>query len=184
MLGKKENKVQLHPIHTSEGFESVYRTYFQKMHNIAYAKTNCVQTSSSLVQEIFIDLWKRKDELEINSSIENYLMRALRFKIIDYFRAKKVRRNHLNEVLQVSEDCDRSTEHAIEFNELQKRVVTLLKQLPSKSQKIYHLSKEKGMTNREISKSLIIPERTISRHLSNTLSYLKKSINRDYGSLF
>ena len=180
---KKECKLQSKLINTPEGFEAVYRMYFQQMHNIAYVKTNCVQSASSLVQEIFIGLWERKDELVITGSIENYLMRALRFKIIDYFKAKEVRRNYVAKVIAISKDWDSSTEEGIEFSELQERVDTLVQQLPFKSQKIYHLSKEKGMTNREISKSLVIPERTISRHLSNALSYLRKSLNKDYHTL-
>ena len=180
LKGEKENIIPLFDLSTQEGFEAVYKAYFEKMNSIAYAKTNCVETAGNIVQEIFISLWERREEVRFTNSVENYLMRALRFKLVDYFRANEIRKKHLEIQKAHTIELDSSTEKEINFNGLKERLEALVNQLPEKSQKIYRLSRERGMTNKQISKTLLIPERTISTHLAKALSFLKDNLRNDY----
>lgn len=166
-----------------ENFEKIYNTYFDSMHLRAYSKTRSKDAASNIVQDVFINLWEKRHTLEIKTSVEHYLMRSLKFKIIDHFRANEVYRKHKEAKTEAEERLNRTTEEDVEFNELQGRLTTLVEQLPPPSQKIYRLSREKGYTNREISKSMDVSERTISSHLSKALSYLKRHLTGDYESL-
>ena len=183
MLRKKHNTVSLFDITTVEGFERVYRKYYGKMHNIAYLKTGSYEVAESLAQDILCKLWEKREEIIIQGSLENYLMKALRNRILNHFRNLEVQRRHTAQKAKETEISESTTEKEVDLRELQERVGKLVDQLPEKSKKIYRLSREKGMTGREISKLLLIPERTISTHLSNALSFLRKGLGNDYGSL-
>ncbi|MEM1336687.1 MAG: sigma-70 family RNA polymerase sigma factor [Bacteroidota bacterium] len=167
-------------ISTEEGYEKLYNKFFEKMHSIAYAKTNSNEIAENLVQEIFLSIWERKNKLVFKESAERYLMRALSSKIIDHYRAKAIRQKHLEAEKLKSSQTLATTEENLEFGELEVRLKLLVNELPEKSQKIFKLSREFGMTNRDISKHLAIPERTISTHLSKTISHLKSHLKGDY----
>lgn len=152
------------------------------MLSIAHAKTNCSETAGSIVHEVFLKIWERRDTLVFEESAERYLMRALSTKIIDQFRADAVRKKHLEKKRLVLLKSENNTEDTVDLNDLQARLSSLVDTLPEKSQKIYTLSREKGLSNKEISKVLSIPERTISRHLSKTLSFLANSLKKDYNT--
>ena len=164
-------------------FEIIYNTYFERMHTRAYSKTKSKDVASNIVQDIFIHLWEKRDSLEIKTSVEQYLMRCLKFKIIDYFRAQEVYRKHSIARSSGAFNFDRSTEEQLELNELKGRLTNLVEQLPTTSQKVYRLSREKGHSNREISKHLAVSERTVSSHLAKALCFLKRHLKGDYGTL-
>ena len=179
-MKEKENISPLFDISTKKGFEALYRTYFKKMHSIAHAKTNCSETAGSIVHEVFLKIWDRRDKLVFEEPAERYLMRALSTKIVDHFRASAVRKKHLEKERFFLSRSETNTEDTIGLNELQGRICSLMDSLPEKSQKIYILSREKGLSIKQISESLSVPERTISRHLSKTLSFLENSLKKDY----
>ncbi|MEM0939472.1 MAG: sigma factor [Bacteroidota bacterium] len=51
-------------------------------------QTQDEEASEEMVQDIFVSLWKRWDEVVINSSLEGYLIRSAKQKVIDYYREK------------------------------------------------------------------------------------------------
>ncbi|MEN1783792.1 MAG: sigma-70 family RNA polymerase sigma factor [Bacteroidota bacterium] len=166
-----------------EGFQRIYRKYNQKMFGIGYWKIKNVDVTRTIVQDIFLSLWERREDIELNGPIENYLMGCLKFKIIDYYREAEA-----HNVIQISKEMElvayNTTEQELEYEELQERLNIHLKELPSKTQKIFSLSKVNGFTNSKIAKKLATSERTVYAHLTNAVSHLKKQLKGDYKITF
>ena len=59
------------------------------------------------------------------------------------------------------------------FNELNKKVKSLLNELTPRQKEIFYLSREKGLTHDEIAKELNISLNTVKKHITNTLAFLK-----------
>ena len=50
-------------------------------------------TAKDIVQDVFIALWNKRNNLDIKTSIEAYLLRAVKFKSIDFIRKEKQNNN-------------------------------------------------------------------------------------------
>lgn len=183
MLSKRKNQHNVADYKTARGFRDIYERYSKKMFDIGYSKTNDVEITRGIVQDIFMSLWARRLDLKIDGSIEDYLMSALKFKIIDHYRSCEAKKRHNAAVAMTKSELDSSTEEEIAYNELQNRLITHIDKLPPLSKKIFKLSKDKGLSNREIAKSLSTSERTVYSHLSKALSYLKKELESDYRTI-
>ena len=70
-----------------EAFEEIYNRYWKKLLQFAILKTDSIEISKEIVQELFINLWERRSELEI-SNLEYYLFAATKYKIIKELKKK------------------------------------------------------------------------------------------------
>lgn len=65
---------------------------------------------------------------------------------------------------------------SLEYKDLKERVDQLVEQLPEKRKMIFKLSREKGLSNREIAKKLEISIKTVEDHMLYSLRFLRNNL--------
>ncbi|MEM8939993.1 MAG: RNA polymerase sigma-70 factor [Bacteroidota bacterium] len=181
MIFKKINSAPKEPdFKTPEGVKQLYHTYADEMLRLCVMKTGDTALAGDVVQEIFEDLWIRRETLEVRGPVENYLMRATKFRMIAHLRTTKSHKQH--EEYAYTEHClqDSYTEQQVSFNELQEKINSLIDQLPRQCRNVYRLSQEQGLSNKEISFCLLISEATVSYHLKKAKEFLKEELTPYY----
>ncbi|WP_025146832.1 sigma-70 family RNA polymerase sigma factor [Pedobacter jeongneungensis] len=155
-----------------QSFEMAYELYWEKVFAVCYNNIKEVEPAKGMVQEIFKSLWERRAELEIEK-IEHYLIRSAKFKTFEYIRNKVNRQKH-NEFqvmdCSISSNC---TEEQVLFNNLKEKVNLLVDTLPCQCKRVYKMSREQGMSNKEIANMLYISERAVEYHITKAMSKLK-----------
>lgn len=155
-----------------KSFEEAYTLYWEKVFAVCYNNIREIEPAKGMVQDIFKSLWERRAELEIQD-IERYLVRSAKFKAFEYIRNKTIREKH--NVFQVM-DCSVSsncTEEQILFNDLKEKVDDLVDTLPCQCKRVYKMSREQGLTNKEIAATLDISERAVEYHITKAMKRLK-----------
>ena len=158
-------------------FEETYRTYWRKIFGICLHHTRDEILSEEIVQDIFRSLWERRDVFEITGPIENYLVRAAKMEIMDYFRTSSRREKISQAALSGFTECDYSTEQGIYANALEDRINQLVDKLPAQSREVYRQSRMKGLNNQEIASVLSISVKTVEYHISRSLSFLRTNLS-------
>lgn len=158
-------------------FEETYRTYWRKIFGICFHHTHDEILSEEIVQEIFRSLWERRDVLEITGPIENYLVRAAKMEIMDYFRTTTRQQKISQTALSDFTECDYSTEHSIYANALEDRINNLVDQLPVQCRQVYTQSRIQGLNNKEIASVLSISVKTVEYHISRALTFLRSNLS-------
>lgn len=158
---------------TFEGFEKIYHLYFKKIFGICYNKTRDKDLAQDMAQNIFLSLWKRKDSLVLKVPIEHYLVGSAKLEVMSYYRTKANRSEKFTQTPKVAE-VDNTTENQIIYNELENAINKAIDKLPKKGKKVFKLSREQGMTNKEIAEKLNISEKGVEYHISKSLSFLRK----------
>ncbi|MEM6831026.1 MAG: sigma-70 family RNA polymerase sigma factor [Bacteroidota bacterium] len=74
---------------------------------------------------------------------------------------------------------DRSTEDELSLSELKDQVQLLVDELPPKCKQVFQLSREKGLSNKEIAQYLSITRYAVKNHIARALSYLRERLT-DY----
>lgn len=95
-----------------------------------------------------------------------------RHAIYNYFDHSLVNDKYVNQILHAPITYD-STEEQFFAAELQGMIELLIAHMPEQRQRIYRMSREKGMTNDDIAKELNISKRTVENHLSKALSEIR-----------
>ena len=157
-------------------FEKLYDLYWEKVFAVCYNNIGDVECAKEMVQDIFKSLWERRDELELQK-VENYLLRAAKFKAFEYIRNKVSRQKHNELQLLGCSFSSNCTEEQILFNNLKEKVDILVDTLPCQCKKVYKMSREQGMNTREIAGLLQISERAVEYHITKAMGRLKDGLS-------
>lgn len=168
---------------TETGFKQLYEENAKKLFVICYSRIRNREDSEEIVHDIFKSVWERRETItDENGSIGRYLVRAIKLKTIDYYRKQERDTRSVNCDLEDFCGGEHCTENHLNFMELQSRVAQLVDQLPCMCKEVYRLSREKGLSNKEIASALLISEKTVESHMTRALSHLRKNL-ADYSSL-
>ncbi len=158
-------------------FTEIYTRYWKKLLTVAINKTDGnVEEAEEIVQDIFVSLWKRRDELELSSNFENYLAASVKYRVIKNLARKDLRRRYEAENRYLSSNSDNSTQDWLEFEDMKNRLEELVASLPDKCQLVYRMSRENGYSQREIAGELSISEKTVEAHLGKALKLLRNGL--------
>lgn len=178
-MNKKEaditNHMLMERIKNSDhrAFSLLFDRLWESLYTRAYTICGDRSLSKDVVQEVWINFWERRQEIE-NTNVESYLFQAVRFKIYNELRNMKLSRTHLKDFLSEAPlKTVNDTDHQIRYEEANRALKKDMSLLPLKSKKIVELSRLQGMTNEEIANRLGISPRTVETHLSDALKFLR-----------
>ncbi|MCX2476966.1 RNA polymerase sigma-70 factor [Pedobacter sp. MC2016-05] len=156
-------------------FEDVYNRYWEKVYAVCYNNIRDVEIAKEMVQDIFRSLWERRAELELDN-VERYLVRSAKYKAFEFIRNKTSRQKIDEFNYQGCINSSNCTEEQVFFNNLKENVDLLVDTLPCQCKKVYKMSREDGLSNKEISEMLMISERAVEYHITRAMTTLKMKL--------
>lgn len=163
---------------SEHAYTEIYNRYFELLHKFAYRKLYDEDLSNDFVQELFTDLWYRREDISDNGSFASFLYTSLRNKIINYFTHQKVEAKYLAFLKDFSvHSRTENTDYLIREKELRLYIDKQIAVLPAKMRKIFKLSRYEYLSNKEIAEALETTESNVSHHVSNAVKILKTKLN-------
>lgn len=156
-------------------FEILFQTYWKRMYAFALKTTEDEQDAEEVVQEIFKSLWERRQSLNLDDA-ERYLLRSVKLKSLEFIRKKLTRNKHHNVILNQS-SCSYE-DHQVNFRELKQSINSIIDSLPKQCKNVFKMSREQGLTNKEIAQHLLISERAVEYHISRALMVFRTYFNK------
>jgi len=154
-------------------FSILFDTHYKKLYNYAFKILNEITDSEELVQETFIKLWENFENVnESERSIESFLIVTLKNKIIDNYRKNQTREKH-NNLYMLSTGIETEIDKEWELLQQIENVYTSLEQ---KTLDIFKLSRDEGLTYKEISTQKNISIKTVELHISKALKVFRKRL--------
>lgn len=169
---------QLLQINNQREFQTIYHQHFNGLANYAYAVLKDKDAAKDVVQDVFLDLWNKRASLEIKTSLEAYLVRAVKFKSIDFIRKDKTKQQYVANMtpstIPITEDNQGEDEQRVEQK---KRLAYAIAQLPTKCRQVFLLSRLNGYTYKEIAAEMDISTKTVENQISRALKLLRQKLS-------
>lgn len=157
-------------------FEVIYKRYAVQLLSIAYRKVGERDIAEDIVQEVFITLLRNKDSANTITSLFAYLYVTLKNKILDAYRRDVVQKKYAQQVNLRFEEEDNSPYFQIETRDLEKKLESEIEKLPPQCGKVFRLSRQKHLSNKEIALQLGISENTVEQHMRKALRILRGNL--------
>lgn len=166
----------LFKISNQKDFQELYLNYFNGMANYAFSIMKDRDNAKDMVQDVFIDLWNKRNKLVIKTSIEAYLLRAVKFKSIDFIRKEKTKQQYVSNAVPDNEFHDDYKEDNLE-SERKKKLSFAIAQLPTKCRQTFLLSRLSGYTYKEIAQEMEISVKTVENQISRAYKLLRQKLS-------
>lgn len=161
--------------HIQLAYEKMFRQ-FQPM-LVRYAATMLYSREDSLevVQEVFIKIWQKRDELEFGEQLKSYLFRAVRNQAINRINRTKMDTVSIDDKLHLlAEENEDSADEA--RRQMLARIFKEIEHLPPKAREIFMMSRVEGLSHKEIASILEISTKTVENQIGIALKKIRKGV--------
>ena len=161
-------------------FDVLFQRYWKRLYTYSYRIYPREKICEDIVQELFIDLWERREDVQIEN-LEGYLFRAVKYKIATHLRNLKFDRVHIEVLDEIRVEA--KIEQQLHYREFENYIQEEVAKLPRCCRNVFVLSRFEHYSNTEIAENLNISIRTVEKHISNAIRHLRHTVKPD-GFLF
>jgi RNA polymerase sigma-70 factor (family 1) len=166
----------------SDAYKEIYLRYWKQVYQVAYKKLHSKELSEELTQNLFVDLWKRRENLVINC-LSSYLFGSLKFAVINYFKSQIVQERYHSHLRKFNQENE-CTDHLILLHDLSDALNKGIELLPKKTAEVFKLSRMNNYSVKDISKKLNISEKAVEYHITQSLKTMRFHLKEYFLLLF
>ena len=157
-------------------FDVLYKKYSKKLYNFGYSILKSQEEAENLIQDVYLNLWENRYQVEKDSSIKYYLFTIAYNSAISIIR-KKARESEFIEYLKYLQEINEEPVNMeLEYNELTNKLDEIVQALPQRQKEVYLLHRVESLKYNEISERLHISVNTIENHMSRALKTIREKL--------
>ena len=156
-----------------EAFSEIYQRYYSVLYVYAGKFSSDADEIEDVIQDVFLSFWLKSGELELNHSLAAYLYSCVRYRIFDLLDKLQVRDRHLASLEDFIQNYQRLPDALIIEKQLQSEIESAISSLPIKMRNVFELSRNQGLSQKQIAQYLNISDRTVKNQVSNALKLLR-----------
>jgi RNA polymerase sigma-70 factor (ECF subfamily) len=162
---------------SEEAFCEIYERYWEKLYRYVFNRTSSPDVAFEMTQNVFVSLWKRRQEVAFHTSLSGYLFASVRYGIIRYVRSARLKEDYFKDfTVYISYQRDNSSEDKINLRQLEEAIEASVMELPERCREIFRMSRYQNMSIKEIAGKLGISHKTVENQLTAALKHLRKSL--------
>lgn len=156
-------------------FEMIFRSYYQSLCNYAHTFLPDREEAEEVVQNSFVSLWEKKEELDIRTSTKSYLFSMVRNASLNRVRHEKVRQRHAQQHQLHGEYVNEA--NPVEAEELEHKIWKAMEKLPEQCRLVFKMSRFEEMRYAEIAEHLNISVKTVENQIGKALKIMREQLS-------
>lgn len=166
-----------------EFLEETFHCLYEGLHRYAYSLTGDNEVAKDVVQQVFMNLWERRDRLNISTSVKSYLFRAVHNFCINMHN-RTVRHDSIDHLSddEMSAVAGVQPELLTEIKELQAIIEHTIELLPPHCRLVFKKSREENKSYPTIARELGISPKTVEAQMSKALKNIRSALEKYYAT--
>lgn len=156
---------------SDEEFRKLYERYYRPGIAFLVSIIKNRDDAENMLQDVFVKIWLRKDQLVFNEALQAYIFASLRNIAFDFLkkleREQQMKRNFF-ELMKETEDTTDESVFTV--------VTRAIEKLSEKRKMILKLNIEEGKSYQEIAEIMRISKNTVKNQLIKAKQHLKNTI--------
>jgi RNA polymerase sigma-70 factor (ECF subfamily) len=163
-----------------KAFEILFHKYYGILCSFATKIIKDDVAAEEIVQDFFVKLWEKREQLFIETSLKNYLFRSIKNLCLNFIQHNKTKIRHAQMVLSEVESNFSDDSNYPEVD-LFVKIEESISSLPEKRLEIFRLSRQEGLKYHEIAQKLNISIKTVETQMSLAIKTLREKL-KNYSS--
>lgn len=155
---------------------AIFDRYYRYLCATAFHFLRDPEKAKDMAQDVFFELWKRRETLEITSNLKSYLRRAAVNRSLNFLKSQRLDFSEPETDQAMTASAQPSAQHTLEAENLEQAFDRALEKLPPGCRAIFVLSRIDQLSHREIAERLDISPKTIENQMTKALKSLRESL--------
>lgn len=161
----------------ADAFAEIYERYWTLILHHALKMLKDDDEAKDLVQDVFVTLWIKIDQIDPNTNIAGFLYISTRNKILNLIRHNQIKTDYLSSLANFVSEPRNSALEELSAKNLNFVIEKEIQNLPVKMREIFELSRKKFLSHKEIADVLDISDKTVKKQINNAIRILKLRLN-------
>ncbi len=157
-------------------FEQLFQLYYKPLLYFACRFVRDHQAAQDIVQEVFLQVWCKRQNLEPNLNIKTYLFTAVKNRSLKHLRHQKVKERYRTEQILLDRE-NLSPEDLVKNRELQESIEKAVQTLPEKCRLIFCMNRFDRLKYGEIAAILDISIKTVETQMGRSYKRLRNQLH-------
>ncbi|MGV3547310.1 MAG: RNA polymerase sigma factor [Pedobacter sp.] len=159
-------------------FHLLYDRYWEQVYNAAYKRLKDADYAKDITQDIFLQLWSRRKELQI-AFVPSYLYMSVRNNVFKWME-KEQRFTTIPDLLACLEQRSDRADVELLRKEFMAKYEAMVNSLPAAQQTIFKLRFHDDLSTKEIAEKLNISRKTVQNQLGKSVGQLRDALDLLY----
>jgi RNA polymerase sigma-70 factor (ECF subfamily) len=159
----------------STAFDEIFRTWYAPLVRTAERMLGDRAVAEELVQDVMLELWRRRETLAPDGSPQAYLFQATRNRALNHLRHLRVAargETHAARELTMPAQADRDAAQG----ELEAAVRGAMAALPPRCREVFELSRVQGLKYAEIAQTLGVSVKAVEAQMGRALRVMRERL--------
>jgi RNA polymerase sigma-70 factor (ECF subfamily) len=156
-------------------FDTLFREFYPQLVGFAESLLHVRQAAEEVVQDVLLEVWKRRDNLVLEESWRAYLFRATRNRALNELRHERVKLKS-EPLIRGPDAVEPTSQEEMEAGELDVAFRRALAALPEPVRDVFEMSRRDGLKYGEIAKALGISVKTVEARMGKALKQLREQL--------
>lgn len=180
-LQEEQEILQRIAVGDERAFRQLFDQYWESLYLGVFALVKSKELAHDMLQEIFLKIWKMREELPEKDNIHNFLYIVARNYVFNQLRKKSQEITFQEHLFQHFVDSSESALERLINKESREIIDKVVQQLPEQQRLVYVLTRQQGLSQDEICKQLNISKSTVKTHMSRALNAIREEVLRHSG---
>ncbi|WP_254778992.1 RNA polymerase sigma-70 factor [Pedobacter sp. ok626] len=168
-------------IRLKEGDNVAFSEIYQRFGGILFVfikrRVGDTDDAKDILQELFVDLWVKRETIEITTKASSYLYAAVRYKMLNFIERNATQKRYVDAIESINEQDMVMTDHLVREKQLASIIERNVDALPKKMKEVFLLSRQVNLTYVEIADKLNISKLTVRAQVKNAIKILRERLN-------
>lgn len=156
-------------------FDTIFRTWYAPLVRVATYILHDPSIAEEVVQDVLLEVWRRRETLAFEQEPRRYLMRSTRNRALNHVRHQQVAARAA--ARDTPEDAHVATAPAmVAAAELEVAIAQAVATLPDRCRAVFELSRRHSMSYAQIAEALDIAPKTVENQMGKALRMLRVAL--------
>jgi len=164
-------------------FAEIYQRYYRILQNHIYKRLGDLEDTKDILQDLFTQIWKSRAQLPETTKFSGYLYIIVRNKVFNTLAHKKISSKYVASIQQFIGEENYITDLIVREKEFKAMIEQEIDALPEKMREVFRLSRDNGLSHKEIANQLSLSEYTVSNQITSALKVLRVKLGAFFFTL-
>ena len=159
----------------TRAFDSIFRTWYESLVRVAERMLRDRGVAEEIVQDVMLELWRRRDRLAADGSPQAYLFQSTRNRALNHLRHLRVEQMGVPQI--ASERTPRLVaDSGLVEEEISVALRQAIEELPPRCRQVFELSRMRGLHYAEIAQTMGVSVKAVEAQMGRALKALRERL--------